>query len=470
MKKGNKNLFVRLAGAITIFIAACFIFTITAFADGKATVTAASANLRPGAAASGNPVGSVFKNEVLDVLGSESDASGNTWYKVKTKDGVTGYIRSDLVTTEGVSGGSTSTTTTTTTTQTTNTEPTVPTEAEPVSGKISGNVNVRAGASTTHAIVTAAKANTVVTVIGYAIGASDGKTWYQVTYNDNGTEVNGYIRGDFVKLDGELTEKKEPEPEPEPEPVYKDYEAVYKTDEETGEIKWFLNNYVKGTSIAIDDIYASRDNFEKMQAEHKKELKGKNILIGVLITIIVLLLGAGVYGFLTVRRWLTGDEDEEPAPAPRHRESDRRDKEYVRTERPISTSRQTSRPSTIGATVGPEKRPEPTRPVADNGAAHKPAGGVRLPDGRIQMPDGTIRKAVVAVKLADGSIKFPDGTIKRPDGTIIRPEQAQATVAAPAETRVGNSTHEVHKVPYTHTSESSVDDDMEYGFLDLDDK
>ena len=101
--------------------------------------------------------------------------------------------------------------------------------------------------------------------------------------------------------------------------------------------------------------------------------------------------------------------------------------------------------------------------------AKVPGGGVRLPDGRIQMPDGTIRKAVVAVKLADGSIKFPDGTIRRPDGTTIRPEQAQATVA-PTESRVGASTHEVREVPYHRTSEASVDDDMEYGFLDLDDK
>ena len=84
------------------------------------------------------------------------------------------------------------------------------------------------------------------------------------------------------------------------------------------------------------------------------------------------------------------------------------------------------------------------------------------------MPDGTIRKAVVAVKLADGSIKFPDGTIKKPDGTILRPEQAQATVSAPAEPRVGTSTHEVREVPYHRTSEATADDDMEYGFLDLD--
>ena len=202
MTRENKTLLIRIWGAIVVFFAICFIFTLNAVADGKATVTAQSANLRPNAAASGTPVGSVFKNEVLDVLGSESDGT-NTWYKVKTKDGVTGYIRADLVTTEGVSQ-STTTTTTTTTQQPVSTEETIPTEAEPVSGKVSGSVNVRAGASTNHAIVANAKANTVVTVIGYATGSSDGKQWYQVTYNDNGTDVNGYIRNDFIKLDGEL--------------------------------------------------------------------------------------------------------------------------------------------------------------------------------------------------------------------------------------------------------------------------
>ncbi len=472
MTKENKTLLLRIWGAIAVFFAICFIFTINTFADGKATVTAQSANLRPNAAASGTPVGSVFKNEVLDVLGSESDGT-NTWYKVKTKDGVTGYIRADLVTTEGVSQSTTATTVTTQ--QPASTEVTVPTESEPVSGKIKSNVNVRAGASTNHSIVANAKANTVVIVIGYATGSSDGKQWYQVTYNDNGKEINGYIRGDFINLDGALVEKMpvpdpvpesepEPEPDPETEPEYKDFEAVSKVDEATGEKKWYLNNYQKGTSVSIDEIYAMKDNYEAMEAKYKKDLTKKKVTIGILIAIIVLLVGAGVYGFLTVRRWLMGDEEEDEAPAPKRREPAER-KEYSRPERTSSSAR-----APIGATVGPTKRREDADMKVAPAPSHAkvPGGGVRLPDGRIQMPDGTIRNAVVAVKLADGSIKFPDGTIRRPDGTTIRPEQAQATVATPTESRVGASTHEVREVPYHRTSEASADDDMEYGFLDLD--
>ena len=98
--------------------------------------------------------------------------------------------------------------------------------------------------------------------------------------------------------------------------------------------------------------------------------------------------------------------------------------------------------------------------------------GERLPDGSIRMPDGSIRKAKIGVKLADGSIRFEDGSVRKPDGTIIKPSQAQAAVSdeRQARSRVGSSNLEVRQIPYPRTSEASGDDDMEYGFLDLDDR
>ena len=166
--------------AATVVVATGFLFTINAFADGKATVTADSAYVRSNASTSGTVVGSAAKNDVYDVLGSETDSNGYTWYKIRLSDGsTTGYIRSDLVTTEGVSAKKEETTTKVPQVEVT-VEQTIATEAEPVGGSVTGDVRVREGASTNHKVVDNAKANTAVTVTGFAT-ASDGKQWLRVT-------------------------------------------------------------------------------------------------------------------------------------------------------------------------------------------------------------------------------------------------------------------------------------------------
>ena len=64
--------------AAAVLFATGFLFTINAFADGKATVTADSAYVRSSASTSGTVVGSAAKNDVYDVLGSEQDSNGYT--------------------------------------------------------------------------------------------------------------------------------------------------------------------------------------------------------------------------------------------------------------------------------------------------------------------------------------------------------------------------------------------------------
>lgn len=454
-----KNIIAKALCAGVFSLSMFLLVSVSAYADGKATVTANSAYLRANASTSGTVVGGAMKNDTLEILSTESDSSGYTWYKVKANDGTTGYIRADLVSTDG-GASQTTTTTTETPTPSVTLEQTIPTEVVPVAGSITSEVRVRSGASTSHTIVTTAKANTAVTVLGYAV-ASDGSKWYQISY----AEVSGYIRSDFIKLDGELVDKvDEPEPEPEPEPmpepepepeVYKDYEAVFNPADET----WYLNNYIEGTKSSIPELLKAKDDLAANKLEAEKALKKKNVAIIILTVVILALIGVGVYAYISVRRWYYGVDEETEEPASAKTAAPVKRTQPV-TETKVRTESQPIRVQTVGGVSAAQPA---SRPAIKQSALT----GEKLPDGSIRMADGSIKRPRVGVRMPDGSIKLEDGTIIKPKGTAVKPEPK--TEEAPVKPYIGASSQEIRRVPYSRTSEANSDDDMEYGFLDLDD-
>ncbi len=457
------------------FLFACV--SVTAFADGKVTVTAESINVRATASTSAAIVGGAFNGESYDVISSENDSNGYTWYKIKLSDGTEGYVRGDYVTASGVTTAST----TEATDETGSSEAPVLTEVEPVGAYVTEDVNVRQGASTSDTIVTQAKTNTAVSVTAYEKG-SDGKTWYSVSFSDsNGAQVSGFIREDFIRLDGELVEKtQEPEAveevveeevqeEVEETVVYNDYEAVYSVDDDT----WYLNNYIAGTKTKITDLLSAADLYNNAVDEYEGKLKTKNIIIGVLIAVVIALIGVGAYAYISVRRWYYGtDEDiEEPVKEAKPARETKPAKETKPVKETKTATRKTEKtePSHTHTTSSVRMQTvgaEPSRTSEKPAVKQNVLTGVRLPDGSIRMPDGSIRKARVGVKLPDGSIKFEDGSIRKPNGTVVKPETH--TSELPRVTRTGVSEATVREVKYTHTSEVDSDDDMEYGFLDMD--
>ncbi len=439
------------------FLFACV--SVSAFADGKVTVSVDSVFVRATASTSAAIVGGALNGESFDVISSETDSNGYTWYKIKLTDGTEGYVRGDLVSASGVTAESN----TTNTSETGSGDTSALTEVEPIGAYVTDDVNVRSGASTSDTIVTQAKANTAVSVTAYE-KAGDGKTWYSVSFSDsNGTQVSGFIREDFIRLDGELTEKtaesetaeeatEEVPEETEETIVYNDYEAVYSADDDT----WYLNNYIAGTKTKITDLLSAADLYNAAVDEYEGRLKTKNIIIGVLIAVIIALIGLGVYAYISVRRWYYGtdEDDEEPV---------KETKTVTRKAEKTEPARTHTASSVRMQTVGAESSKTAEKPAAKSSNV---LTGVRLPDGSIRMADGSIRKARVGVKLPDGSIKFEDGSIRKPDGTMVKPETHTAEI--PKVTRTGVSEATVREVKYTHTSEVDSDDDMEYGFLDMD--
>ncbi len=251
-------------------------FSMVSHAESQAKVKANTAYIRREPSASSEALGSTEKDKVISVTGQVKGSDGYTWYQTFVNSETLGYIRSDLV---EITDGTTPPALTGTTTQppaatpaptptppagNSNETPATVTAVNPVSATVSGgsSVRIRSNASTTSTIVEKVSNGLALTVTGTANG-SDGNVWYKVSCNSNGSEIEGFIRSDFVTLSGELTPFTEPtEPEnpteptepaeptePEPPQVNKDY------DTELIDGKWYLIDRLKGEQHDIQGLF-----------------------------------------------------------------------------------------------------------------------------------------------------------------------------------------------------------------------
>ena len=257
-------------------------------AAGQGTVTASSANIRKEASTTSEAVGSVQSGNTVTINSEVQGSDGKTWYQVTTSGGVSGYIRSDLVQ-KSSDGGSTGAT---------GINPTVEvTQVQPTGASITGgeNVRVRPDASTSGNFITTVSNGTAVTVKGKATG-TDGYVWYLVTFNANNTEVEGFVRSDFVNVSGELvpadtTTPVEDEGEGEStetqEPVQDTTEQKLYDTKIKDDGTWVLLDYTKGQEWNLVELL---DSYQKNGAElieAKKDIKTQKIIIIILVIVVV---------------------------------------------------------------------------------------------------------------------------------------------------------------------------------------
>ena len=280
-------------------------FSMVSHAESQAKVKANTAYIRREPSASSEALGSTEKDKVISVTGQVKGSDGYTWYQTFVNSETLGYIRSDLV---EITDGTTPPALTGTTTQppaatptptptppagNSNETPATVTAVNPVSATVSGgsSVRIRSNASTTSTIVEKVSNGLALTVTGTANG-SDGNVWYKVSCNSNGSEIEGFIRSDFVTLSGELTPFTEPtEPEnptepteptepaePEPPQVNKDY------DTELIDGKWYLIDRLKGQQHDIQGLFDKvTNNYNAYQEADKME----KVIIIILVFLVV---------------------------------------------------------------------------------------------------------------------------------------------------------------------------------------
>jgi hypothetical protein len=297
-------------------------FALISHAQSQAKVSTRSAKIRKEANTNSDVLASVVENDELTVIGQIAGSDGSTWYQVFVDANSKGYIRSDLV---KITDGSTpptvtaestaavdntnqttdtsATTTTEETAQTTTTENTDSNVAEvnPVSATAtSANVRVRASASTGSQIVASVEKDSAMTVNG-TCNSTDGKVWYRVNLNVNGSDITGFVRSDLVSLSGELipvaldaeTPEDETEEMTQPETSHKDWD----TQDDNG--TWYLLDNVGQQRYAIHQFFDLEESATKVQGMYEQELKTvKKQKAIVVVLACLLLLAAAIIVFL----------------------------------------------------------------------------------------------------------------------------------------------------------------------------
>lgn len=397
-----------------------------AYIQTQGTVTAESANIRQNADTSSTAIASVKKGDTLTINNEVTGTDGKVWYYVYVDNSTMGYILAELVEKKGGATANNTTANTDNTvlapdnnTDTNNnngnnnagsiTSVDGVTAVQNVSATVTGStVNVRKDANGIASIVSKVQKGMVVTITGQKQDA-EGKTWYQVFFTANGTEVTGFIRSDYLQPDGEVLPVQEqpadtqtPEEEGSNEPVEqtKDYDTVYKENAE-GTSGWYLVNQLTGQEYTVDELMKAKQENEPLLAQAQKNVKSQKITIIILVLILILFAIAIVLLVLKFKDQLldefSGNGRQEP----------------VRTRRPVSGRNGQKRPVS-------RQQSGSTRP---QGTSNRPQGSVR-PQGSGTRPQGNSARPQGSSAKPQGSSIRPQGSSVRPQGNSTRPQSS----------------------------------------------
>ena len=454
MKKARKLLWSRRArlGVMALALVLTMGFAVEHFsfvshAESQGKITASSSvNIRKEANSSSSVVGSAEKGATIDIRGQATASDGTVWYQVFVDANTLGYIRSDLVQiTDGstppkveatVSTPASETTTSTTnetttsssTTVNTNETPVAVTAIQPLSATVTNGekVRVRSNASTTSSIVTSVQSGMALTVTGQATG-TDGNVWYQVEFIDNGANVVGFIRSDYVALSGEVVPVSAETPETTtPEESVQTEEPVETKTWETqlqGE-KWYLLNMDTNNQWVIDDLFSAVETNGNLYETSQKTVKSQKIAIIILVILLVAVAAVATLLFLKIKDMMDSayfSEVEKETLRRRGESGSKNGQKVVHTVGP--DKKQGSRPT--GARPA-GAQPQGARPAGAQPQGARPAG--TRPAGA--QPQGT-RPAGTQPQGARPAGTQPQGT--RPAGA--QPQGARPAGAQPQGTR-----------------------------------
>lgn len=318
MKKTRKKQMLKGLLLSLVFTFGVFVWcsdSVVTLAAGTAKVVASSGKIRENANTGSDTLASVKKGDTLDVIASTTDSDGYTWYKVYVNGEKTGYIRSDLVTVDGTISPEKTTETSNTNTTTsesggnktvvgsknsTETKAEVAvvnvSETDVATAKATADVRVRKGAGTNFDVAGQAKKGTEVAVSGVAAD-SDGKNWYQVSFNEGNKTINGFIREDFLEVLSRVEAPAVEEPVEEtpaveePAVETQDYYLKYMQNND-GEMDWYLFDNVQGTSQSLTQVLNVIEQVRNKELKEAGQISTMRFIIIALAVVVVALIVA----------------------------------------------------------------------------------------------------------------------------------------------------------------------------------
>lgn len=361
--------------------------SLVSHAESQAKVTAPKgANIRKEASTSSEKAGGAENGEVLTIISQVQGGDGNTWYQVKKGD-ITGYIRSDLVEVsegsvpaEGGEGGNEGGGTA---------APTDIMAVNPMNATVSGDSGkIRDSASSEGQIIAEVPAETSLTVTGQATDA-DGRTWYQVNFLSGETQVEGFIRYDYVTLAGELTPLTEtpaaPEEPAEPTQAPAEETKPYDTLQQDG--AWLLVDYT-GTepkAYSISKLFSSVEGNADLIIESEKTVKNQKIIIIILVFLLVAAAAGIAFLVFKVRDMMDSAYFNEVEKETMRKKKSSGDRNGQRSARSAGQERASERPAgarSSGYSQG--QRPSGGQGERTGSQGQRPAGSGQRPSGASQ--------------------------------------------------------------------------------------
>ena len=356
--------------AVGVLGAGFFKTAFVSHAETQATVISPKgANVRQSASTSSATVGGVEKGKVLTVLSQVQGSDGYTWYQVQYNATTTGYIRSDLVEVSEEApeeGGNDDT-------------PAAVTEVNPVSASVTGESGeIRNNASSAGQILAEVPSETVLTVTGQTMD-SEGNVWYQVSFISEESQVDGFIRSDYVALAEELTPKtEETEPEdtsPETPAETQPYGVVMQNGD------WLLVDYYtyeEAKGWPIDEIFSNLENYEKLLEEKEKNISNQKIIIIILVILLVFAVAGIAFLVFKIRDMMDSAYYNEVENETLRRKNAAKNRDGQKVMHTVGTEKQSGRPAGAKPTGGgPGTRPAGSSQGQRHGGASqgtRPAG------------------------------------------------------------------------------------------------
>ncbi len=262
MKKSHKKLqllaFVLLAGLLF------FSTTLPAKAYIQKDGTVSEAvTLRQNADKDSKKVMELEVGQEVKVNNEMTDTSGEKWYQVFVNGNTMGYVPTSTV---SVSGSTQSNTTGDDTTAPSQTQTQTTTQTVTVTERVGtvtsqGAIRVREQATTSSEQIASMEVGDTFLVLDEK-DAADGHVWYKVEFDDHGTTVYGYVRSDLVSVK-EVTKEEPVEVEtpekPEQTPTGDVAEAPYSVmsqKDANGETVWYLLDANTGDAKEISSLFS----------------------------------------------------------------------------------------------------------------------------------------------------------------------------------------------------------------------
>lgn len=389
----RKQVLLGCAAAVCV-MTAVWCTPVVSLADAEGTVTVETAKIREKADITSNVIGSSTQGKKVTIKDQVTDASGTIWYRVYVDADTLGYIRSDLVSTEGEisaaptedTAGEQSSTDASDTAAAGDAETPAETAMDAQYASVSVQAaKVRSGPSTNDGIVETLAEGTQVVVSGKSAG-SDGKDWYYVTFTGaDGAEKTGFVRNDLVTLGDMLPVEEEPveEPAAEPEPVQNlnnDFELRYEQDGD--EYVWYLydnRDSQVGSKQKLEPLLEAAEQAMADTTPADTDTVVKQRIVIVVLMVVAVILGIAVIIMIFKLRDVYYEDYED--------DEDEQEEEEPEEEEEVKPVRRKARPETA-----PEEAEETAKKAPRRKAVREEAPVKQKAERKPVMPEITYQE------------------------------------------------------------------------------